>query len=91
MCRIQIHYEEIHQEDFLQALRKVPFGWEKEKKSKRGGIKLYLWERTILSNKRVICKLTITPIQKMATPMCSNMATPMWTQDSLHKMAGRGG
>ena len=45
----------------------------------------------ILSNKRVICKFTISLIHKMATPMWSKMAAPMWTQDGLHKMASRGG
>ena len=46
---------------------------------------------SILSNKRVICKLIITPTHKMAASMWSKMAAPMWTQDGHHKMASREG
>nr|KAF6358528.1 hypothetical protein mPipKuh1_010350 [Pipistrellus kuhlii] len=45
----------------------------------------------ILSNKRVICKLTITPTHKMAAPIWSKMAAPMWSKDGHHKVASRGG
>nr|KAF6382677.1 hypothetical protein mPipKuh1_009021 [Pipistrellus kuhlii] len=35
-------------------------------------------QASILSNKRVICKLTITPTHKMAAPMWTQMAATRW-------------
>nr|KAF6319732.1 hypothetical protein mMyoMyo1_008471 [Myotis myotis] len=37
---------------------------------------------SILYNREVICKLTITPTHKMDAPMWLKVAAPMWTQDS---------
>ena len=42
-------------------------------------------QASILSNKKVICRLIITPTHKI------KMAAPMWTQDGHYKMASRGG
>ena len=45
---------------------------------------------SILSNKRVICRLAITPTHKMVPHVVKDSA-PMWTQDGHHKMASREG